>query len=156
MIDLREHSGPITAFLLAELARFGQEHPDVPSPHVALYCCPWSGWVSLCLNRTGEIEQNCPDFEFVEFALYEAPVWAKQYESEERLTVVDSAGLRHEVDVEAEGDELLNGLFFAFLADLLAAPRVLASLNAANLRPTRFGVQLLDSEYGSTWEAGER
>jgi hypothetical protein len=152
MIDLREHSGPINELLIAGLARFGFEHPDVPSPHVALYCCPWSGWVSLCLDRTGQLEQNCPDFEFVEVALYQAPAWAMQYEGEDRMTVIDSDGLQHVFDIESEGDEVLNCLFFAFLRELLSAPQTLASINSVNIRPARLGVQLLDSEYSTSWE----
>lgn len=151
MIDLREHSGRIVAWLAAELVRFRLEHADVPSPHVALYCCPWSGWISLCLDPEAQLEQNCPDFEFVEFALYEAPEWAAQYEEDDTLTIVDADGNKHLVELASDGDEGLNHIFFEFLRSLLAS-RTREAITNAQIRPKRLGVQLLDSEYGDSWE----
>ena len=71
MIELKKYYEPVRDFLLAGIERFRSDHPKISSPHVALYCCPWTGWISLCLNGSVQKDQNCPDFEFVEFALFE-------------------------------------------------------------------------------------
>jgi cobalamin biosynthesis protein CbiG len=99
-----------------------------------------------------QLEQNCPDFAFVGFARYEAPEWATQYEEEDRLVVINAEGVRCVVDVEAEGDDALNRIFFEFLRGLLISPRTLEAIARVHVVPERLGVQLLDSEYGVCWK----
>jgi hypothetical protein len=152
MIDLREHEQPILSFLQQSLTTFREANPDVRVGHTGLYCCPWSGWVSLCINPTAEAEPNCPDFEFVEVALYEAPAWASEYEEAEPLVVTTLAGIPLEVAVEVEGDEALNRIFYEFLRQLLRGAQAVEALRKVVAGPTRVGVQLLDSEFNESWE----
>lgn len=151
MIDLRRHQGPILSFLESGLARFRRQHPDAPLGHVALYCCPWSGWVSLCLDRAAQLDQNCPDFEYAEFALYEANTWTEAYETEDPLTIVTASGVNIELDLDSTGDEALNAVFFDFLRELLADSSATHALRAAAGGGLRIGVQLLDSEFNEAW-----
>ncbi len=151
MIDLREHRDPVLQFLEAGLGDFRRSHPSVPIGHVALYCCPWSGWVSLCLDSVEEEDQNCPDFLYVEAALYQADSWCTEYEDEEAPRVTTLAGRTVELDVEGEGDEAFNREFFEFLQALLRTPRAEAAVRAAAGDRARIGVQLLDSEFNDSW-----
>jgi hypothetical protein len=152
MIDLRDYVEPIAAFLDGELAAFRRRHPDIVSPHIALYSCPWSGWVSLCLDSEPQVDQNCPDFELVEFALFEAPAWGAEYEEHAVLEIVGVDGTSQVVDTDLEGDEGINRVFFEFLRSVLASERTEASLVRLGLRPSRLGVQMLDSLFESSWK----
>jgi hypothetical protein len=152
MIDLREHAHPIREWLVDGLLRFRLERPSIPATHVALYCCPWSGWISLCVDPNVQLDQNCPDFEFVEVALYEASDWASQYEEDDELLVMDANGSSQVADIDSEGDEALNRLFFEFLFALLTAPETVKAIAHVSSVTKRLGVQLLDSKYGSSWE----
>ena len=151
MIDLRRHHAPILSFLESGLAEFGRQHPDAPLGHAALYCCPWSGWVSLCLDRAVQLDQNCPDFEYTEFALYEASTWTAEYETEDPLTIVTASGEHLELDLDSVGDAALNAVFFDFLRQLLADPVATNALRAAAGGGVRVGVQLLDSQFNEAW-----
>ncbi len=95
--------------------------------------------------------QNCPDFDFVEFSLYEASEWAEKYESEDELVVIDARGSRVVLDVIAEGDEALNHVFFHFLHDLLSDPATLNAIASVHPLPERLGVQMLDSAHETAW-----
>jgi hypothetical protein len=156
MIDLKSSAEPLVMFLDAQLAAFRAKHPEVASPHVALYSCPWSGWVSLCLDPTAQAEQNCPDFEFVEFAIFEAHEWTTEYEEQPRLEILDLHGATQIVEPEVDGDEALNRVFFEFLKAILVGQEATAAVRRSGLRPSRLGVQMLDSEYSSSWEPTAR
>ncbi|MCC6983406.1 MAG: hypothetical protein IT535_09065 [Bauldia sp.] len=149
MIDLRDHVDPIRLWLIEGLVRFQSEHPTIRAEHVALYCCPWAGWISLCLDSNPQLDQNCPDFEFVEFTLYDAPGWAADYEAAEgQPTVINTRGEEQSV---VDGDEGLNRLFFEFLGDLMVDRSTMTAIGAV-MRPRRVGVQLLDSQFTLSWE----
>ena len=74
MIRLKDYKKRISESLDTALQRFAAEHPKERPTTSALYCCPWSGWVSLCIN-TGDTDQdhrdNCPDFDYCEYDLME-------------------------------------------------------------------------------------
>lgn len=151
MIDLRGYRFPILSFLESELAEFVRQHPEAALGHVALYCCPWSGWVSLCIDSAVQLDQNCPDFEYPEVALYQASTWAAEYENEDTLTIVTTNGEHLVVDPEPEGDEALNAVFFDFLRGLLVDPAATEAISSAAKRGVRVGVQLLDSRFNEAW-----
>ena len=151
MIKLIDHHKPILDFLTSALRRFRDDHRQVPVRHVALYCCPWSGWISLCLDSSLQEDQNCPEFEFVEFDLYEDKSWVTEYEADiPKVMTVD--GTVHDVDIESEGDEALNRLFYDFLVGLLSTTDAESIVDSIIGRPVRLGVQLLDSQYETTWD----
>lgn len=151
MIDLRKHQGPLLRLLETGLRRFQESRPSVPVRHVALYSCPWSGWVSLCVDSAPQLEQNCPDFEYVEIALYEAPDWASEYDSAEAPRVARPDGEVVEVDLETEGDEGFNRVFFEFICDLLTGPEAASVLQSLPGPDVRVGVQMLDSNLSRSW-----
>ncbi|MGB5812658.1 MAG: hypothetical protein WBG86_19140 [Polyangiales bacterium] len=132
-------------FLRSGLGDFARHHEDVSIGHVALYCCPWSGWTSLCLNRAVQLDQNCPDFDYFEHALYHAPNWATQYESERRLEVATLRGEHVSIDVDIEGDEALNAVFAAFLKAILTEPSSAQAIQDAAGPGVRVGAQLIDT-----------
>lgn len=107
-----------------------------------------SAWIPGCgTNRTAPTSSSSS------FALYEATDWAAQYEEADALTVVLADGNQLAVDLASDGDEALNRIFFEFLRDLLTTAQTLREIATVQLRPKQFGVQLLDSEYGSSWES---
>lgn len=152
MIDLRMHSQAVIVFLRTGLAEFRQQHPDICPLHVALYCCPWSGWISLCLDRNVQPEQNCPDFEFSEFSIYDTTDWAAKYEDESLLRIVGTHRTECTVDLEVDDDEAFNRPFFDFLCELLSGDDARAAIMASGLQPSHLGVQMLDSEYSVCWQ----
>ncbi len=156
MIDLRRHRTQILDFFESGLVEFRHRHPDVAVGHVALYCCPWVGWVSLCIDQAVQLRQNCPDFGHVEVAIYEANDWPAEYESEGPLHIVTANGEDLEIDIESEGDEALNAVFFEFLGQLLANPAAAVLLRTVAAGPVRVGVQLLDSEFSDSWWLASR
>ena len=151
VIDLQSHRDPLLEFLELELRGFLERRPAARLRHVALYSCPWSGWVSLCLDSKERIDQNCPDFEHVEVALYEAPDWSSEYETSDMPEVSVADGLVRVIAVDSEGDEAYNEVFFSFLCDVLAAATGRGVLRELTRSGLRLGVQMLDSELNRTW-----
>ncbi|MCB9856692.1 MAG: hypothetical protein H6818_13510 [Phycisphaerales bacterium] len=152
MADLREHREPLLRFIESGLRKFRLHHPDTAVGHIALYCCPWSGWVSLCLNRSPAPDTNCPDFDFVEFAFYGAEEWANEYESDELMKVIDLDGREHLLDIETLGDEAIDHAFFEFLRRLLQSTDGISALSPIADRPLWAAVQMLDSQYNESWQ----
>ncbi|MEM8605735.1 MAG: hypothetical protein AAGF92_01420 [Myxococcota bacterium] len=151
MIDLRAHERPLQSFLATALDQFTRKEPELTFGQVSLYCCPWAGWVSLCINETPQPAQNCPDFDYVEVALYDAPEWSDEYQNEPLIRIIASDGECLELDLEAFGDEVMNAVFFDFLRGLLSQPATLRTLREAAGGELRVGVQLLDSEFNEAW-----
>lgn len=151
MVDLRRHQQPILQFFETGLRRFRESFPTASVRHVALYCCPWSGWVSLCVDSVPQADQNCPDFEHVEIALYEATDWSSEYESEEYPRIRRLDGEVIEVDLDSGGDEAFNHVFFQFLSAVLALPETLKLLEALADKQVHVGVQMLDSGLNHSW-----
>jgi hypothetical protein len=151
MINLQLHAEPLQTFLREGLARVSRDHPATSFGHVCLYSCPWASWVSLCLHPTPQLEQNCPDFSLAEAAIYDAPDWQIAYESAPPLHVTSTDGSSLLLNVEADGDEALNAVIFAFLKHAWDDPRAQAALRLVAGRSVRYGVQMLDSRYNESW-----
>jgi hypothetical protein len=151
MIDFRDHREPVIRFLESGLITFRESHPSDRIGHVALYCCPWSGWVSLCIDPAAQDNQNCPDFKHVWVALYTATSWSEEYEQVPRPEITTLAGQSVVLDIEGEGDEAINREFFGFLRALLHSPEAEAAVRGAADGSVRIGVQLLDSSFSESW-----
>ena len=151
MIDLRLYRDSLLNFLEAGVVEFKRLHPEETIEHIALYCCPWAGWVSLCFNRTAQLVQNGPDFDFHGAAPFEASPWVDAYETSPSFRVANTAGRVVEIDTEVDGDEALNAVFFEFLLDLLQDARARAAIATLNRGSLRVGVQLLDSQWNRAW-----
>ena len=83
MVNLTRDTEKIKEFLKSSINRF-QEEKDKPNS-VGIYCCAWSGWITTNFNvnkNITETENNCPDFEFVEFDFFELPEWQNEYEAD--------------------------------------------------------------------------
>ncbi|MGC1630511.1 MAG: hypothetical protein WA749_00215, partial [Gelidibacter sp.] len=66
MIDLNRNSEKIKEFVNSSIDRFQSENKKPNS--IGIYCCPWSGWISINFNvnkKLSESDKNCPDFEYV-------------------------------------------------------------------------------------------
>ncbi|MDP9079672.1 MAG: hypothetical protein M3O71_19770 [Bacteroidota bacterium] len=136
MVELINDREPITQFIIEGLEKFVVE---VGKPSImGIYCCPWSGWITLNFNVTFSLEEqnySCPDFEFVEFDIVEFQKWEEEYESDQGVWVDDSKNYEYNFD---EGDEGLNSFFYSFLKNLIF------SLNEKYKLPSTI-VQFLDS-----------
>lgn len=151
MVDLRAHTTPVLRFIETELKAFRRAHPSVEPGHVALYSCPWSGWVALSVDSTPQPDQNCPDFEHPEVGLYDASEWSSEYEEVDQPTITLPDGRVVRPDVEGEGDEAYNRVFFDFLCDVLQSAVEAGSLDSGSGPRPRVGVQMLDSAFSRSW-----
>ncbi len=151
MIHLDSFRTKVTDLMKRGLARFLAEHPETNVTSVALYCCPWTGVLSLCLNTGDRMEvmaqENCPDFAFVEFDSEEFPEWVKEYESEKPKVIIGAR--TRSIDVEEGGDEAFNEPFFNLLVSTLKKHVKEHPLPAHVLWT---GVQMLDSGFVEFWE----
>ena len=152
MIDLREHAVPLRRFVESSLSTFLETNPALSIGHVALYSCPWSGWVSLCVDSRPHQDQNCPDFDHAEVAIYEAEDWSEEYESSDSPEIVGLDGIILKPDITEEGDEAFNRPFFDFLCGILRHVPPSGILSQQQRQPdVRAGVQLLDSAFTDSW-----
>lgn len=139
MVELKNDSDKIKQFIIAGLEKFTK---DVSTPTaMGVYCCPWSGWISLNFNITHSFKQedySCPDFEFVEFDLMNFDNWQEEYESFESIWIDDNSKTYH--GHLGDGDEALNAFFFPFLKNLIV------NLNKEIKLPSTI-LQFLDSNF---------
>ncbi|MEM9672722.1 MAG: hypothetical protein AAF992_09000 [Bacteroidota bacterium] len=138
MVNLEEYRSEIEHFLIDGISKFKREVGEPNSLRV--YCCPWSGWISLNFNvkkKLAETKDNCPDFEYVEFDMIDFESWADEYESEQ-------PGWRYRnsiyEDNSDEGDTGLNRFFFIFMKQLIQ------KMNVGDTAPIIL-LQMLDSEF---------
>ncbi|MGD1895290.1 MAG: hypothetical protein ACFB15_32445 [Cyclobacteriaceae bacterium] len=138
MVDLEEYRSEIEHFLIDGISKFRRE---VGEPNlIGVYCCPWSGWISLNFNvkkKLSETKENCPDFEYVEFNMIDFESWADEYESEQPVWRYRNSIYQDNLD---EGDAGLNRLFFIFMKELIQ------KMNTGGAAPIIL-LQLLDSEF---------
>lgn len=117
MIDLDENKKEIRGFITNSISRFKSENEEPNS--IGIYCCPWSGWITtnFNINKTiEETENNCPDFEFVEYDFLELTEWQDEYETDNpQFKLNDSINI-HDHDL---GDENFNQLIFDYLKPLV-------------------------------------
>ena len=79
MVILDNYLSEIESFVLNSIQKFTSENQQPSS--IGIYCCPWAGWLTTNFNISTtleETENNCPDFEFVEFGLLELDKWQEE------------------------------------------------------------------------------
>ena len=134
MIELEKYNDEIERFIRESIKRFENEIREPSS--IGIYCCPWSGWISMNFNVTKTLEEtgmNCPDFEFVEFDLIDFAIWQDEYESDQPQWKYQQKIYRDDFD---QGDEGVNKFFFYYLETLL---------ETMNFKSYRVLLQMLDS-----------
>lgn len=117
MTDLDNTTGKIKAFLNASILKFQSEN-NTPSS-IGVYCCPWSGWISMHFNATKKLDEtknNCLDFEFVEFDFMEIPEWKNEYTTDNPEFKLNGSIHTHDPDF---GDEAFNQLIFDYLKPIV-------------------------------------
>ena len=117
MIELNNNTQEIKDFINSSIIRFLKENEKPNS--IGIYCCPWSGWLTTNFNisrNISETENNCPDFEFVEFDFLELSNWEDEYESDNPEYKLDGTIIQHDHD---SGDEGLNQLIFEYLKPIM-------------------------------------
>jgi hypothetical protein len=137
MVAIDDSKSEIISFLEGTLERFLGKF-GLPNS-VGVYCCPWAGWISLNFNLTKQLEStknNCPDFEFVEYALLDMSIWAQEYQKDYPEFTLGGTNPFDRLDLD---DEPINGVIFDFLKEIII-----------HMKPTlRFPIllQMLDSLY---------
>ena len=63
-----------------------------------------------------ETENNCPDFQFVEFNFLELSEWQEEYENDNPAFEIDGVMIKHNHDL---GDEKLNEVVFNYLKPIV-------------------------------------
>jgi len=135
MIDLNENTENIKKFLSTSINRFQSENEKPNS--IGIYCCPWSGWITTNFNvntKLTETENNCPDFDYVEYDFMEIPEWQEEYENDKPEFKVNGSIINHNHDL---GDENINELIFEYLKPIVSELK--------NNYNSDFLLQMLDS-----------
>lgn len=117
MIDLNKNTAVINEFVSSSIERFRSEKGNPNS--IGIYCCPWSGWLSTNFNidkTLTEADNNCPDFEHVEFDLLDIPELQDEYESDNPEFKVGDTIKIHDHD---SGDENFNSMIFDYLRPIV-------------------------------------
>lgn len=113
MVDLSLKIPEIKEFLETSIHRFQLEN-QMPNS-IGIYSCPRAGWITTNFNikrSLSDTENNCPDFEFVEFDFFELPEWEEEYEKDAPEFKLNNEIKYHDHDL---GDEHFNELIFNFL-----------------------------------------
>ncbi|MES1182015.1 MAG: hypothetical protein ABUL44_04380, partial [Flavobacterium sp.] len=113
---------------------------------VGIYCCPWSGWLTVNFNLRKSLENtnnNCPDFEFVEFDMLDFPEWRSEYESNDQTYQTGNTVIQFNHE---RGDDELNKIFFSYLLPLVTELK--GKIKCKIL------LQFLDSNYSMVLETG--
>lgn len=142
MIKLTDFSDKIINETRLIISKYLSEHKELNS--VGIYSCPWSGWISLCFNKNKTIEDtgnNCPDFEFVEYGIIQIPEWEEEYNSE-KIEIKKNNSKIFKLDLEKEGDDAFNKIFFDYLKKIAKEELHLEYKG-------KILIQMLDSKY---WE----
>ena len=117
MIDLNKNIQVIENFLDSSIKRFQEENKRPNS--IGIYCSPWSGCLTTNFNiskNIAETENNCPDFEYVEFDFLELSKWEDEYETDNPEYKLNGSIIQHDHD---SGDESLNHLIFEYLKPIV-------------------------------------
>jgi hypothetical protein len=137
MLNLDNYVSKIENFIQDSINKFQREYKSPTS--VGIYCCPWAGWLTVNFNviRTiSDTQNNCPDFEFVEYASLDLEDWQNEYEKEHPEFKINQIIKKHNHDF---GDEKFNELIFEFLKPI--AGKLSVKSNSI------FLIQMLDSRY---------
>ncbi|MEM1120424.1 MAG: hypothetical protein AAGJ18_08225 [Bacteroidota bacterium] len=137
MIHLDDYTSQIENFIQDSITNFQQKY-QMPNS-VGIYCCPWSGWLTIHFNVKkviSETQNNCPDFEFVEFAYLDLEDWQQEYERSHPTFKIANTVIKYNHDL---GVEPFNELIFGFLKPIIN--RLIKESNST------FLIQMLDSRY---------
>lgn len=106
-------------------------------------------WVGTDIN--GQYNNNCPDYDYFEFGRINFDEWLDEIERNSVLTI-RSAGKNHKINLEEDGDEELNKVFFQWLERIVQELEAEGVFCALQRHSTfRLGVQMLDSECEAFW-----
>ena len=100
----------------------------------------------------GTFCENCPDFEYVDYACINLPTWQQQCESQETVTIKNSLGNIIEINQYTDGDEAINKVVYEYYVNILEEleeRQLFDNLNQEQI--LRIGVQMLDSTYEKFW-----
>lgn len=137
MIILEDEKLTLINFIVDSIEAFKTQKGNFNS--IGIYCCPWSGWISISFNVDKSIEDasyNCPDFDFVEFDLLEPNKWRQEYESEAPTYKFGTKTVVFNWDL---GDEVINEIVFEFLSTII--------ITLKNTIKVDILLQMLDSKF---------
>lgn len=136
MVNFNDSSELIENFIQSSINKFILEEGTPTS--VGVYCCPWSGWITthFNINRTlEETDNNCPDFEFVEYDIIDVYDWVNEYEKENPVFLMNG----NKIFFQHESTDKFNGLVFSFLLPIVKKIK--------DKNDMLFLLQMLDSEF---------
>jgi len=137
MINIDKDIKLIEEFIQSSIEKFKMENGNPNS--IGIYCCPWAGWLTTNFNldRTlQETQNNCPDFQFVEFDYLELPEWQEEYESQNPEFEINGRKIKYSHDF---GDEKLNEIIFNYLNPIIKGLK--------DKNNSIFLLQMLDSSF---------
>ena len=137
MINIDKNIKQIEEFIQNSIEKFKMENGNPNS--IGIYCCPWAGWITTNFNlekTLDETQNNCPDFQFVEFDFLELPEWQEEYENTNPQFEINGQKIEHDHDL---GDEQLNDIIFNYLKPIVR--------DLKNQNDSIFLLQMLDSSF---------
>ena len=137
MINLKDSQEEINKFILSGLEKFRNQYGEPNS--IGIYCSPTNGWISINFNKEKSLvstNNNCPDFEFVEYDSLKSENWREEYESNNPAWINPEGDTLEFTDNST--DEELNKFYFNYLDTLIS------ELKKANQTPEIL-LQMLDS-----------
>ena len=118
MVLLDNYKSKIDEFILESVQIFTNQYGNPKS--IGIYCCPWSGWMTINFNLKKSLQEannNCPNFEFVEFAILDFPEWEDEYETNDPKYQRGNTVFEFN---HKDGDEKLNEIFLPYLLSIVA------------------------------------
>ncbi|AEA45737.1 hypothetical protein [Fluviicola taffensis] len=137
MINIDQNTKKIEEFIQNSIDKFRMDNSDPNS--IGIYCCPWAGWLTTNFNIDKTLEEtqnNCPDFQFVEFDFLELHEWQEEYEKDDPEFEINGQKIQHNHDF---GDEKFNELIFNYLIPIVKELK--------NKNNSTFLLQMLDSNF---------
>ncbi len=117
MVDINNYFSQIEEFIQNSVEKFITENGNPNS--IGVYCCPWAGWLTTNFNLVktiNETQNNCPDFEFVEYDFLDLPGWQEEYENNNPEFEINGKVIDYNHDL---GDERLNEQIFGCLKPIV-------------------------------------
>ncbi|MGI6606168.1 MAG: hypothetical protein ACOX2X_03880 [Peptococcia bacterium] len=169
MILFDEYYQKIYKFCLNALKNFKKEKAETTISTFAIYCNPFSGVITINFDtaynsenlvkyhqthdsiwygedNAGTFNDNCPDFEFSDFARLEIPEWENEFEKNGIINIKYRL-VKRQIDLSKVNDEVINKVFFDFLKgifDQVLTDKVIYELKKS--KPFRVGIQIANSE----------
>lgn len=137
MVNLDRSIRQIEEFIQNSVEKFQIENGSPNS--IGVYCCPRAGWLTTNFNLAKTLkdtENNCPDFQFVEFDFLELPEWQEEFENDSPEFEINGQAIEHNHDL---GDEKLNEMVFSYLKPIISKLK--------NKNNSTFLIQMLDSNF---------